>query len=61
VTAAGKKMTRRATMAWRKRIVFRKIGTQGMCGSRKRLIAAGIKMTRHARVAMHRKNYVRND
>jgi hypothetical protein len=51
LTVAGKKMTRRATVAWRKRNLFRIIGTQGICGPRKRLTAAGINMTRHARVA----------
>jgi hypothetical protein len=32
LTVPGKKITRRATVAWRKRNVFRKIGTQGNCG-----------------------------
>jgi hypothetical protein len=54
-------MSRRATVAWRKRNVFRKIGTQGMCGPRKRLTAAGIKMTHHARVAWRKENYTRKD
>jgi hypothetical protein len=58
---AGKKMTRRATVAWRKRNVFRRIGTQGICGPRSKLTAAGIKMTRHARVAWRRESYVRKD
>jgi hypothetical protein len=61
LTVASKKMTRRATVAWRKRNVFRKIGTQGICGTRKRLTAAGINMTCHARVAWRRENFVRKD
>jgi hypothetical protein len=54
LTVADKKMTRRATVAWRKKNIFRKIEIQGICGLRKRLTAAGIKMTRHARVAWRR-------
>jgi hypothetical protein len=61
LTVAGKKMTRRATMALRKKNVFRKIGTQGICGPRKRLTAAGINVTRHATVAWHRESFVRKD
>jgi hypothetical protein len=51
LTFAGKEITRRATVAWRKRNVLRKIGTQGNCEPRSKLTAAGIKMTCHARVA----------
>jgi hypothetical protein len=48
--AAACKMTRRATVAWRKKNVFRgklvwKIRMQRNCGLRKRLVATGKKMT----------------
>jgi hypothetical protein len=58
---AGKKITRHATVAWRKRNVFRRIGTQGICGPRSTLTAAGIMMTRHARVAWRKEKFVRKD
>jgi hypothetical protein len=61
LTIAFKKITRRATVAWHKRNVFRRIGSQGICGPRSKLTAAGIRTTRHARVAWHRENYVRKD
>jgi hypothetical protein len=50
LTVAGKKITRRATVAWRKRNVFRKIGTQGNCGPQSTLTAARIRTTRCAKV-----------
>jgi hypothetical protein len=61
LTVAGKKMTCHATVAWRKRNMFRKFVTQGMCRPRKRLTTARIKMTCHARVAWRRENCVRKD
>jgi hypothetical protein len=61
LTIAGKKMTRRATVAWHKRNVFRKIETQRICGPLKRLTAAGINMTCHARVAWRRENFIKKD
>jgi hypothetical protein len=61
LTVAGKKVTRRATVAWRKRNIFRRIVTQGNCGPRSKLTAAGIKMTRHAGVAWPKENFVRKD
>jgi hypothetical protein len=61
LTVAGKKIIRRATVAWPKRNFLRKIVTQENCGPRSKLTAAGIKMTRHARVAWRRENYVRKD
>jgi hypothetical protein len=61
LTVAGKKITRRATVAWRKRNVFRKIVTQGNCGPRSTLSAAEIMMTRHAGVAWRREKFVRKD
>jgi hypothetical protein len=57
----GTKITRRATVAWRKKNVFRRIGTQVNCGPQSKLTAARIKMTRHARVAWHSENFVRKD
>jgi hypothetical protein len=61
LAAACKKITHRATVAWRKRNVLRKTVTQGNCGPRSTLTAAGIMMTRHARVALRRENFVRKD
>jgi hypothetical protein len=46
LAAAFRKMSRRATVAWRKRNVFRKILTHGNCGLRKEVTAAGMKVTR---------------
>jgi hypothetical protein len=51
----------RAAVARRKRNIFRKIGTQGNCGPRSKLTAAGIKMTSHAKMAWRRDNFVRKD
>jgi hypothetical protein len=45
---ASRKVSSRATVAWRKIRVFRKIVSQENCGPRSKLTAAGIKMTRHA-------------
>jgi hypothetical protein len=57
----GKKITHRATVAWRKKNVFRSIGTKGNCGPRNKLTAAGIMMTRHAGVAWLSEKFVRKD
>jgi hypothetical protein len=54
--ATCKKMTYRATVAWRKRKVFRRIGTQGICGQRSTLTAAGIRMARYAKVTRGREH-----
>jgi hypothetical protein len=51
LTVAGKKITRRATVAWRKRNIFRTIVTQGNCGLRKRLVVTGKRTTRCAKMA----------
>jgi hypothetical protein len=48
-------------VTWHKRHLLRKIGTQGKYGPWKRLTAAGIKMTHHARVAWLRKGVIRKD
>jgi hypothetical protein len=61
LTVAGKRMTLRATVAWRKRNLLRKIVTQRNCGPRSKLTGAGIKMARHVRVAWRRENYVTKD
>jgi hypothetical protein len=45
LTAACRKASRRATLAWRKRNVFRKSWTHGNCGPRKDVTAAGRKIT----------------
>jgi hypothetical protein len=54
-------MTRRTTVAWRKRNVFRKIGTQENCGPRKEFAAAGIRMIHCAGVAWLRRGVFRKD
>jgi hypothetical protein len=61
LTVACRKVTRRATVAWHKRNLIRKIMTQGNCGPRSTLTAARIMMTRRARVAWHREKFVRKD
>jgi hypothetical protein len=58
---ACKKITRRATVAWRKRNVFRRTVIQGNCGPRSILTAAGKMMTRHAGVAVSKENFIRKD
>jgi hypothetical protein len=46
LTAACRKVSRRAEVVRRKGNIFRKIRTQGNCGQRKELTAAGKKVTR---------------
>jgi hypothetical protein len=53
--AACRKVSRRAKVAWRKRNLFRNVQTQRNCGPRKRLTVTGIRMTRCAKVARHKK------
>jgi hypothetical protein len=48
-------------VAWHKKNAVRRIGTQRNCGQQSKLTAARIKMTRHARVAWRRENFVRKD
>jgi hypothetical protein len=43
LAADCRKVSRHATVAWRKRKLFRKSGTQEFCGQRKELTAAGIR------------------
>jgi hypothetical protein len=49
LAAACRKASRRATVAWRKRNVFRKSWTHGNCGLRKDVTASRKKATRCAR------------
>jgi hypothetical protein len=46
LVAACRKVSRRAAVAWRRRNIFRNLRTQGNCGPRKELAAAG-KMLAH--------------
>jgi hypothetical protein len=54
-------MTRRATVAWRKRNLFRKIGTQENYRLRKEFAAAGIRMIHSAGVVPLRRGFFRKD
>jgi hypothetical protein len=56
LAAAGKKMTCHATVAWRKRNIFRRIVTKENCGPHKELAAARIRTTRCAKVARGREH-----
>jgi hypothetical protein len=60
LTVAGK-MTRRATVAWCKRNIFRRIVTKENCGPWSILTASRIMMTSRARVAWPREKFVRKD
>jgi hypothetical protein len=59
--AACRKVSSCATVAWRKRNLFKKFGTQGNCGQQNKLTAAGIKTTHHAEVAWRKRNSIRKD
>jgi hypothetical protein len=61
LTVAGKKITRHVTVAWRKRDVLRRIGTQINYGPRKILTVTGKKTTSCETVAWHNENVVRKD
>jgi hypothetical protein len=57
LAAACRKVYRRATVAWRKRIIFRKSSTQRYCGPRKEVTASRMKITRcagHKRMGEHK-------
>jgi hypothetical protein len=56
LTVAGRKITRRATVAWSRKNAVRRIGTQENCGLHKELDAVGIRATRCAKVARGREN-----
>jgi hypothetical protein len=49
-----------ATVAWRKRKLFRKLETRGYCGSWKGVTIADRRMSRHATVAWQKRNLTRN-
>jgi hypothetical protein len=61
LVAAYKRVSRRARVAWRKRNLLRKIGTQENCGPRKEFAAAGIKTIHCAGVAWLRRGDFRKD
>jgi hypothetical protein len=61
LTVAGRKVSRRATLAWRKRNLVRKIEIQHNCGPRKILTVTGRGTTSRATVAWHNENVVRKD
>jgi hypothetical protein len=58
LAAACRKVSRCATVAWRKRNIFRKSRTQANCGLRKEVTAAGMKVTH---CAGHRRNEQNKD
>jgi hypothetical protein len=47
--AAGRKVSRHAKVAWRKRNLFRTVQTQRNCGLRKRLVVTGKRTTQKGR------------
>jgi hypothetical protein len=58
--AACRKVSHCAKMAWQKRKLVRRIGTQENCGPRKEFSNTGIRMTHHAKVARRKGNIIRN-
>jgi hypothetical protein len=65
LVATCRKVSRRATVAWRKRPIVRDIRTQGNCGRRQELGAAGIMVTLRAKLARRKgtfagKNQIRD-
>jgi hypothetical protein len=62
LAAACRKVSRRATVAWRKRNISGKIRTQGSCGPRQALGAARIRMmTLRAKVTRRKKTRTRDE
>jgi hypothetical protein len=57
---ACRKVSRHATVAWRKRKTFRKSVIRGYCGSRKGVTVADRKTSRHAVVVWRKRNFTRN-
>jgi hypothetical protein len=51
LAAACRKVSRCSRMAWHRKSIVRKIGTQENCGPRKEFAAAGIRVTCFAKVA----------
>jgi hypothetical protein len=60
LVAACRKVSCRATVAWRKRTVFRDIRTQGNCGLREEVTAAGKTITLRAGLAWCKGTFVRD-
>jgi hypothetical protein len=58
--AACRKVSRRAKVAWRKRKLVRRTGTQENCRPRKEFSLTGIRMTHCTKVARRKGNIVRN-
>jgi hypothetical protein len=60
LAAACRKVSRYATVAWRKRKLFRKSETRGYCDSRKGVTVADRRTSRHATVARRKRKLTRN-
>jgi hypothetical protein len=60
LATACRKVSRRATVAWRKRKLFRKSENRGYCGSRKGVTVANRRTSRHATVAWRKRKLTRN-
>jgi hypothetical protein len=56
LAAACRKVSRRATVAWHRRNLVRRSGTQENCGPLKGFSLTGIRMTRYAKVAWRKTN-----
>jgi hypothetical protein len=61
LVAACRKVSRCAAVAWRRRNIFRDIRTQGNCGPRQELGAAGIRVNLHAKLARRKGTFVRKN
>jgi hypothetical protein len=61
LAAACRKVSRRAAVAWRRRNIFWDIRTQGNCGPRQELGAAGIMVTLRARLERRKGTFARKD
>jgi hypothetical protein len=59
LAAACRKVSRYATVAWRKRKLFRNSETRGYCGSRKGVTVADRRTSRHATVSWLKRNLSR--
>jgi hypothetical protein len=61
LAAACRKVFRHAAVVWRKGKLFRRTGTQEICGLHKELAIAGMRTTGSARLAWGKENFVRKD
>jgi hypothetical protein len=61
LAASCRKVSLRATVAWRKRTIFRKIRTKEICGLRQEFGAAGIMVTLRAKLARWKGTFVRRN